>query len=280
MFARMASAITALFFLSTPHQAAASCTLRFAWSAWEPFHYRAPDGTMQGLDYELVGEAARRMGCAVLWHEMPRGRAVALLKEGRMDAMAGVTLTGERLAFARFSRPLRPGRNVLLVRKGETGRFPFSGLEQLADSHFRLGSNPASRYSPIHAELVEQGRLDDNAIPVPAEENALTMLLRDRIDGFITGRLIAERMLRDGDMAGRVEIHPMHIEVSMAHVMFSRASVAPEVVAGFNRALESMAADGTLAASTDGLWPGMQSGGQTVPGIPTISTAPAMTAKR
>jgi len=232
-------------------QPAAACALRFAWTPWEPFHYRDRTGTMQGVDHDLVTEAMRRMGCSLTWEEVPRSRGQELLKEGRVDAVAGTSMTADRTEYALFSDRLRPGINVLFVRKGEAAAHGFTTLEELARSGFRLGVVLGSRYSQEYERLINDGSLADNLIPVGSSDLALQMLVRGRLDGFIEGRIVGRRLVRRENQTDAVEEHPMTIAAHDAFVMFSRRSVPPALVRRFNEALAEMEADGTLARILD-----------------------------
>lgn len=239
------AALAVLLTLAILPGSAAACVLRFAWSEWAPYHYRGADGRPTGIDHALVTQAMRRMGCTLEWVEMPRNRAVNMLREGRIDAIAGLGMTEDRLEYSLFSAPLRPGRNVLLVRRGESTLFPFPTLEELADSPFRLGVIGGARYSQEYERLLEAGRLEDNNVTVPSFEAALSMLMRNRIDGFIIGDQVARHLVRSRQEEQEVEFHPMPIQTGTAYVMFSRRTVDHDLVRRFDEALAEMEADGT-----------------------------------
>lgn len=254
-------ALAALLLSILPSPAMAACVLQFGWTSWQPYHYASPNGGMAGIDYELVTEAVRRMGCTIVWKEMPRNRAMTLVREGRLDGVAGVTLTEERQGYARFSRHLRLGRNILLVRRGYGDSLTFRTLDGLADSSFRLGVVPGAQYSQTYERLLAEGRLDDNNIQVSTLDGAVTMLVRGRIDGFITGELVARQLVAEMGVDDQVEVHPTPIENATAYVMFSRRSVAPDIVERFNAALDTMDADGTSDRLQGNEAPGGTNGG-------------------
>ena len=250
--------LMALALLLLPSAVQAACTRRFAWTEWEPFHYRGIDGEMHGIDHALVGDAARRAGCTVLWVEMPRSRALPLLKDGRIDGIAGMSRTQEREVFALYAGPMRPGRNVLTVRRGDAATFPFTSLRELADSGFRLGIIGGAKYSQEYESLLASGALADNVVQVANTEGAVTMLLRGRIDGYIDGQIVARRQHARMEVSDRVEEHPMVISNTAAYLLLSRRSVDPAVAERFNTALRAMMADGSIErVMTSGLMAGL-----------------------
>ncbi|MFC7334228.1 substrate-binding periplasmic protein [Rhodocista pekingensis] len=219
------------------------CHLTFGWTSWEPYQYRMEDGRLEGIDLRLVKEATRRMGCALEWEEGPRSRLLARLREGRIDAIAGLSHTDEREAFGLYSHPYREGANVLVVRRGESGRWRCRTLEELAGLDFRLGVILGAMPSREFETMLLSGRLARVAVQVPTVETARAMLQRGRIDGYFDGALVLQRLLASGRVEG-MEAHPLSL-ANDAYVLFSRRSVTPETVGRFDAALDAMAADGS-----------------------------------
>lgn len=246
------AALAALFVLAgaapaVRGEAAPVCTLRFVWTELPPYQTLGADGKPAGIDIELVEEIGRRMPCSIQWELAPRPRALLLVQEGKVDAVIGVARTAEREAFGTFSHPVREGRNVMIVRKGTTSRFAFKSLTELADSNFRLGVVPGSRYSQEFEDLTRSGALADNIIPVQNGESAMAMLMRDRIDGFLDGYRIALARAAQLGLAEDVEVHPMFVNEHKAFTLFSRAAgVDPANITRFNAVLLGMQADGTI----------------------------------
>ncbi|MFV3076291.1 substrate-binding periplasmic protein [Niveispirillum fermenti] len=223
------------------------CHLRFALADLPPFQ-SLKDGRPAGIDVELVAEVARRMDCRVEWEQAPRQRAMVLLQEGKVDAVAGVARTAEREAIGLYSAPLRHGRNVLVVRRGEAARFPLASLRDLAGTSFRLGIVQGSRYSQEFEDLVNDGALAGNLVAVQNGESAMAMLMRDRIDGFLDGYRVAMDRAGRLDLVDKVEAHPMPVSGPEAYVVFSvAAKLDPSIPARFDAALAAMRADGTVA---------------------------------
>ncbi|ACJ01308.1 amino acid ABC transporter, periplasmic amino acid-binding protein, putative [Rhodospirillum centenum SW] len=222
------------------------CHLTFGWTSWEPYQYRTEDGRLDGIDLRLMTEAARRMGCALAWEEGPRSRLMARLREGRIDAIAGLARTDERTVFGLYSHPYREGPNVLVVRRGESGRWHCRTLEELAGLDFRLGIILGAMPSREFEMMLLSGRLARVAVQVPTVETARAMLQRGRIDGYFDGALVLQRLLDSGRVGG-MEAHPLSLP-NDAYVLFSRRSVTPDTVGRFDAVLDGMAADGSRDA--------------------------------
>jgi polar amino acid transport system substrate-binding protein len=71
------------------------------------------------------------------------------------------------------------------------------------------------------------------------EQALLPALLAGRIDGYLSDRIVAATQIADRGVAALVEEHPVLAHGDI-HLMFSKASVSPRVVADFNRAIEAI----------------------------------------
>ena len=228
------------------------CILRFAWVDLPPYQFPDPDGTIKGIDHDLVTEAARRAGCTVTWLHAPRPRALMMVQEGQVEAISGVARTPERERIGIYSHLLRRGRNVLVLRREEAGQYFFTDLAGLADSRFRLGVVSGTRYSDEYERLLRAGRLADNLVTVSGGESAIAMLLRGRIDGFLEGYRVATERLERMGLRDQVVFHPMKVAGDEAFILFSRAAaIDPAIIDRFNRALVAMQEDGTTARILD-----------------------------
>ncbi|MFV3128100.1 substrate-binding periplasmic protein [Niveispirillum sp. KHB5.9] len=245
------AAIAALFALpawlpAAAGEGAGGCHMQFVWAEMPPYQTLGGDGKPTGIDIELVAEAARRMPCTIDWELAPRARAVLLVQEGKADAIVGVARTAEREAFGIFSQPIREGRNVLIVRKGDAKSFPYNSLTELSASGFRLGVTSGTKYSQEFENLSRGGALADNIVTVQNGESAMAMLLRDRIDGFLDGYRIAINRAEQMGMRGDIDVHPMFVNEQKAFTLFSRTSgINPATITRFNAVMLGMQTDGT-----------------------------------
>lgn len=229
-------------------------TLSSGWSAYPPYSYiERAEGISQwkGLDVELLREVAKRAGYFVDAPDVDWAKLVHGIETGKRDIAAQATRTPEREKFATFSVPYRTETMVLIVPRGKSASLPASTISALVDrikqKKFRLGVDPAIAYpsAEVRAFLADPGRSDQ--IVEINDRELLQNLIEGRIDGYLADRMVAARTIRANGADGVVEEHPVMVEGSL-HLMFSKASVPPQVVADFNQAIESVRADGTYAA--------------------------------
>src|ERR1700716_1851583 len=120
--------------------------LRGGWYPWDPYQYRdyrrgVP--ILTGFDVEIERALARILGVEILLPEVAWDEHLAALAAGTADIAAGATASDPRRAYAYFSKPYRSETDVLILRNGAAGRYPFrtvdAMLETFASQKFRLG---------------------------------------------------------------------------------------------------------------------------------------------
>jgi PAS domain S-box-containing protein len=120
-------------------------TYRIGFEENPPYHFRRPDGSVGGIAYDVVSDAARRAGLALEWVECPESSEAAL-RSGRVDLWPVVTDLPARRQFIYISEPWMQTDHFLIVREGEpvpgagaTGRIGHGRLrlhDQLLAQHF------------------------------------------------------------------------------------------------------------------------------------------------
>ena len=223
-----------------------SKTLKGGWSVFAPYSYvenvkGIPE--WRGLDVELLHEIAKQSGyaidaSAVEWADHVRG-----VERGEIDFAAYSTRTAEREEFATFSVPYRTETMVLIVPRGKSDSLPASTAAELVDiireEKFRLGVGESTAYpsgefrafiaDPAHSKQVVAIRVKD----------LLQELLDGQIDGYLSDRIRAAADIEEHGSSSDVEEHPVKVDGDL-HLMFSKASVPPNVVADFNRAIKEV----------------------------------------
>jgi len=226
-------------------------TLTGGWSTFPPYSYQEDvRGFPQwkGFDVELVREIAKRAGYALDSPEVTWADLIFGVRNGTRDIATQATRTPQREEFATFSMPYRTETMTLTVRRGTSASLPASTAGELVDlikkRGFRLGAAPGTAYpsSEVRAFLADPA--NRNQIVVLDGKDLLPSLIAGRIDGFLSDRILAANMIEANDASGLTEEHPVMVSGDL-HMMFSKASVPPGVVDDFNRAIESVHADGT-----------------------------------
>jgi polar amino acid transport system substrate-binding protein len=234
-------------------------TLNGGWSAWPPFSYvETKHGIPQwhGLDVEMLNAVAKEAGYTVDADAVPWDQHLRDIETGARDIAVGASRTPQREEYAMFSAPFRFETMVLIVPRGKSGSLPASTPEELVarikETGFRLGAGEGTTYSSKAVQdFLSDPENRDQIVRVRAtppanvlEHDLLEALLAGRIDGYVSDRITAGHVILASGMMSKIEVHPVKVRGPL-HLMFSKATVAPEVVEDFNRAIERVRTNGT-----------------------------------
>jgi polar amino acid transport system substrate-binding protein len=226
----------------------ADCSLVVRGTNDPPYFIEAPDGTLSGLDADMVREALGRIGCSARFVEMPFARALASLQDGSVAIVTGVIRTPERETFGWFSETWGAAPNRLYIRAGEQKKWPFNHLGELAGTAFRLGVQIGVVYGSEYAHLAANPAFRDRLVAVSDRASLWRMLAAGRVDGALADAYSAEWELRAAGLDRTIEPQGVIESRDPAYIAFSRKAVGPELVDRFNEAMQAMQRDGTAAA--------------------------------
>lgn len=224
-----------------------------AWSPYEPYSYVETDrgfSIWTGLDVELLRVIGERAGYHIESEDIPWDEHVHRIEIGETDLATSATWTPEREEFAHFSAPYRKETMALILPRGAGGELPAETDEELVarfkETGFRLGVQDGIAFpsAAIEAFLADPGN-SGQIVVVQQQQDLLRNLLAGHIDGFPADRIGAATIVWMNGQQDAVEEHPLLVERDV-HLMFSKASVSPEVVADFNEAIRSIRDDGTF----------------------------------
>lgn len=221
------------------------CEITLGWDPWEPYQYQDVDGTVVGLDIELVKVMADRAECTLSYEENDWAALLGRVRDGVVDIVLGATLTENRQAYAHFSEPYRAESFGLFTRSGEASNYNQDSLQALLESTFKIGITDQYLYGDEVTALQDDPRFADQFEPVRVGEANFAKLMNFEIDGFLEDPFVAAAVIRRKGLQDDVEPHPIVIETGNVRLMFSKASVSEDVVRRFNEALAAMTQDGS-----------------------------------
>jgi len=224
--------------------AGAACSLSVGWESFEPFQVKQADGTVSGIDVDLLSEAAKGAGCTVTFKETPWKRLLAEIEAGKTDAAMGASVTPERQAFALFSEPYRKDEFVAFVRKGESGRLGAAGLPGIVGPGLRLGTVGGYEYGDTFDTLKKDPAFAKLIQEAASTELNLRKLVSNRIDLFLENGFVGLAMAKAEGVGDKIEIHPTVVSSDEVVFLFSKKSVQPEVVSAINQSLAALKKDG------------------------------------
>lgn len=218
-------------------QSAAAEKLRLVADVWPPF----TDATLinGGLATDIVSTALARAGYASDFEQVPWARALLGLSEGRYDVLVNAWYTDERTKLGKFSSEYLINRIRFLKRKDAP--IEFNNLQQLHTYPIAVVRGYA--YSPPFDEDQSLQK-----IPVHNFAMAVRMLAADRVKLTLEDEYVARYYLAREPVKVRnaVEFLPKPLSENGLHILVSLKNPRHEqIVAGFDRAIAAMKADGS-----------------------------------
>jgi len=229
----------ALIVLLLLTQGAAAEKLRLVADAWPPF----TDATLVngGLATDIVTTALARAGYASDFEQVPWARALLGVGEGRYDVLVNAWYTNDRTKLGQFSGEYLLNRVRFLKRKDAP--IEYNNLQQLHTYPIAIVRGYA--YSP---------EFDDDAslqkVPVHNFSMAVRMVAADRVKLTLEDEYVARYYLarESSKVRNSVEFLPKPLSENSLHILVSLKNPQHEqIVAGFDREIAEMKADGSYA---------------------------------
>ena len=248
----MVGLIAFLSFLAAPGHAGAACALRVGWTQYAIYTFKDTRGHVTGIDAELTRAIAKDIGCAVTFVELPWARILNEIKDGTLDMTSSASRTAEREMFARFSDAYREAEVAIFVRRGGSRDYKLDGLSSIPKTGFKLGVVAGYYYG---AEFERSMKSSPFAAQVQVATDYpinIRKLLHGRIDGFLVDDIgVMAGEMKILGVAEKLERYPLQIAAEDLHMMFSKKSVDPAIVAAINASLAKMKADRRLRSIMD-----------------------------
>lgn len=195
-----------------------------------------------GLTAEIVRAAYQTQGYEVQLEVLPWARAELGVTEGRYDVLLNVWRTEARARTLMFSAPYATGKIKFIKRKGDP--FEYKGLDSLQGK--RIGVVRGYGYGDAFNNSPQFVREEVSELAINLKK--LTLKRIDlTLEDEITARSVLQR--EDPEVAGLVVFtqnalsdNPLYIAAGWRHPNHR------EMIDAFNKGLEAIKANGTLAS--------------------------------
>ena len=218
-------------------QTAAAQKLRLVFDIWPPF----TDDTLVngGLATDIVTTALARAGFASGYQQVPWARALLGVGEGRYDILVHAWYNEDRTKMGQFSGEYLVNRIRFLKRKDTP--LEYNNLQQLHTYPIAVVRGYA--YSPpFDADTALQ------KVPVHNFAMGVRMLAADRVKLTLEDEYVARYYLarESSKVRSAVEFLPKPLSENSLHILVSLKNPQhAQIVAGFDRAIAAMKADGS-----------------------------------
>ncbi|WP_304222109.1 transporter substrate-binding domain-containing protein [Gracilinema caldarium] len=211
-------------------------------NAYTPLNFVDPKtGKAMGWEYDATEEIARRLNAKVEWHITSWDTMIQAIRDGQFDVgMDGITINDERKAQVDFSIPYMTSQQFMLVRADET-RFT-DAKSFAANPKLLIGSQAGTTNFYVAVYNVLDGNESNPRIKLfETFGAAVQALLAGDVDTVLMDAASSKGYV--GANPGKLKVLGEALGTEEFGFIFKKGS---DLVEPFNKAIESMKADGTL----------------------------------
>lgn len=217
------------------------------YSHWPPFFVTEADGSIRGVNADLIDAALTPLGYSIEFIPLPWTRGLHGLLTGKVDILASATHTQRRAEYAYYSAPYYRERYALYSREPSSELFSGRSLVELLQQGFRLGVYQGTVYDDRVMQLIGDPKYQSQIVIQTDFNRNYRMLARGRIDGFIqeTSEFayhINTLVTASEDASAVVPI--LFFSAVPQHLMFSKKNSNWQAVQDFNQGLARLIESG------------------------------------
>lgn len=210
-------------------------------AAFPPYEMVADDGSFMGIDVEIAGAIAEKLGLELVVDDMDFDSALLAVQNKKSDiVMAGVSVTDDRLLVMNFSESYATGVQVVIVKEGSDVTMDNLGEKMIGTQRGTTGYIYAS-------DTPENGGYgEDHVVAYDNGASAVKALLNGQVDCVIIDSAPAQEFVAANP--GLTILDGNWVEESYAIGMNKENTDLLEAV---NNALAELTADGTVQTIID-----------------------------
>ena len=205
-------------------------------AAFPPYEMTTDDGGFEGIDVEIAGKIAEKLGLELQIDDMEFTAALEAAQSGMSDmVMAGVTVDEDRLAVMDFSNSYATGVQVVIVKEGSDVTVDNLGEQLIGVQNGTTGwMYCTDDYGSEHVAAF------DNGI------TAVQALLNDQVDCVVIDQGPAQSFVAENQGLTILET-----EYAVEDYAIGVAKGNTALLDAINGALEELTADGTIQSIID-----------------------------
>jgi len=206
-------------------------------NAYPPFNFIDDSGEARGWDFDTLGEICARLNCELEYIETGWEGMIVAVSNGEYDmAAGGITITDERKEIVAFSNGYIDVNQRMMVRIGEDR---FADAEDFVSGDFVIGVQVATTNYIAAEGLVGEDRL----VAFDSFGFAVQALIAGDVDAVVIDDVAGQGYV--GINAEDIKLLPDILVTQELGFIYPLDS---EIAGPIDAALESMMADGSLAA--------------------------------
>ena len=212
-------------------------------ASFPPYEMVADDGSFEGIDIEVAGAIAEKLGLELQVDDMGFDAALQAAQTGKSDiVMAGVTVTEERQAVMDFSNSYANGVQVVIVKEGS----PIQTVDDLANANM-IGCQMGTTGYTFCSDTPENGGFgEDHVTPYDDGAAAVQALMNGQIDAVVIDNKPAQEYV-----AANPGLKILDGELTNEDYAIGVAKGNTALLDAINGALKELIDDGTVQSIID-----------------------------
>ena len=212
-------------------------------ASFPPYEMVADDGSFEGIDVEVAGAIAEKLGLELQVDDMGFDAALQAAQTGKSDmVMAGVTITEERQAVMDFSNSYANGVQVVIVKEGS----PIQTVDDLANANM-IGCQMGTTGYTFCSDTPENGGFgEDHVTPYDDGAAAVQALMNGQIDAVVIDNKPAQEYV-----AANPGLKILDGDFTNEDYAIGVAKGNTALLDAINNALDELTADGTIQSIVD-----------------------------
>ena len=211
-------------------------------AAFPPYEMTADDGSFEGIDVEVAGAIADKLGLELQIDDMDFDAALLAAQTGKSDmVMAGVTVTEERQTVMDFSNTYATGIQVVIVPED-------SDIASIDDMTGKMIGVQRGTTGDLYcsASVEDGGFGEENVTPYDNGLTAVQALMNGQVDCVVIDNAPAQEFV-----AANPGLKILDTEYANEEYAIGVAKGNTQLLDAINGALEELQADGTVQSIVD-----------------------------
>ena len=164
-------------------------------AAFPPYEMIADDGSFEGIDVEIAGAIAEKLGLTLVVDDMDFGSIITAVQTGKEDiAMAGLTVTDERKENVDFTDSYATGVQVVIVPEDSD----IATIDDLEGK--QIGCQESTTGYIYCSDTPENGGYgEENVTAFPNGANAVQALISGKVDCVVIDSQPAQEFVNQNE---------------------------------------------------------------------------------
>lgn len=211
-------------------------------AAFPPYEMIADDGSFEGIDVEIAGVIAEKLGLTLVVDDMDFGSILTAVQAGKSDmAMAGLTVTDERKENVDFTDSYATGVQVVIVPEDSD----IASIDDLTGK--QIGCQESTTGYIYCSDTPENGGYgEENVTAYPNGANAVQALLSGKVDCVVIDSQPAQEFVKQNE--GLKILDTEFVTEDYAIGVSKENTALRDAV---NNVLKELIADGTVQSILD-----------------------------